>query len=71
MFSSAHFAAWNREMIKRELYLAHRQERAGDTNSPVSHSAHHQCPAMERHKIRIVLRENVDNQTPRNTNFTH
>ena len=30
-----------------------------------------QRPARERHKIRIASRENVDNQTPRNTNFTH
>ena len=40
-------------------------------NSPISHSARHQHPARERHKIRIASRENVDNQTPRNTNFTH
>ena len=40
-------------------------------NWPVSHSARHQGPARERHKIRIASRENVDNQTPRNTNFTH
>ena len=40
-------------------------------NSPVSHSARHQRPARERHKISIASRENVDNQTPRNTNFTH
>ena len=40
-------------------------------NSPVSHSARHQRPAQERHKIRIASRGNVDNQTPRNTNFTH
>ena len=31
-------------------------------NSPVSHSARHHRPARERHKIRIVSRENVDNQ---------
>ena len=42
-----------------------------EDNSPVSHLARHQRPAMERHKIRIASRENVDNQTPRNTNFTH
>ena len=41
------------------------------SNSPVSYSARHQRPARERHKIRIASRENVDNQTPRNTNFTH
>ena len=30
------------------------------------------CPTTrERHKIRIASQENVDNQTPRNTNFTH
>ena len=40
-------------------------------NSPVSHLACHQRPARERHKICIASRENVDNQTPRNTNFTH
>ena len=40
-------------------------------NSPVSHSARQQRPARERNKIRIASRENVDNQTPRNTNFTH
>ena len=40
-------------------------------NWPVSHSARHQCPARERHKIRVASRENVDNQAPRNTNFTH
>ena len=40
-------------------------------NFPVSHSASHQRPARERHKIRIAPRENVDNQAPRNTNFTH
>ena len=40
-------------------------------NSPVLHSARHQRPARERHKIRIASRENVDNQVPRNTNFTH
>ena len=40
-------------------------------NWPVTHSARHQRPARERHKIRIASRENVDNQTPRNTNFTH
>ena len=40
-------------------------------NSPVLHSARHQRPARERHKIRIASRENVDNQMPRNTNFTH
>ena len=38
---------------------------------PVSHSVRHQRPARERHKICIASRENVDNQTPRNTNFTH
>ena len=40
-------------------------------NSPVSYSERHQRPARERHKIRIASRENVDNQTPRNTNFAH
>ena len=40
-------------------------------NWPISHSARHQRPARERHKIRIASQENVDNQTPRNTNFTH
>ena len=39
-------------------------------NSLVSHSARHQRPARERHKIRIASRENVDNQRPRNRNFT-
>ena len=39
-------------------------------NRPVSHSARHQRPARERHKIRIASRENVDNQAPRNTNCT-
>ena len=43
----------------------------GPPDSPVSYSAGHQRPARERHKIRIASRENVDNQTPRNTNFTH
>ena len=33
-------------------------------NSPVAHSARHQRPARERHKIRIASRENVDNQAP-------
>ena len=42
-----------------------------ELNWPVSHSARHQRPARERQKIRIASRENVDNQTPRNTNFTH
>ena len=40
-------------------------------NSPISYSARHQRPARERHKIHIASRENVDNQTPRSTNFTH
>ena len=40
-------------------------------NSPVSHLARHQRPAREGHKFRIASRENVDNQMPRNTNFTH
>ena len=40
-------------------------------NSPVSHLAHHQRPPTERHKICIASQENVDNQAPRNTNFTH
>ena len=40
-------------------------------NRPVLHSARHQRPARERHKIRNASRENVDNQAPRNTNFTH
>ena len=40
-------------------------------NSPDSHSARHQRPARERHKIRIASRENVDNQAPCNTTFTH
>ena len=40
-------------------------------NSPVLHSVRHQRPARERHKIRIASRETVDNQAPRNTNFTH
>ena len=40
-------------------------------NSPVSYSVRHQRPARERHKIRIASRENVDNQAPRSTNFTH
>ena len=39
-------------------------------NRPVSHSARHQRPARERHIMRIASRENVDNQAPRNTNFT-
>ena len=39
-------------------------------NRPVSHSARHQHPARERHIMRIASRENVDNQAPRNTNFT-
>ena len=38
---------------------------------PISHSVRHQRPTRERHKICIASRENVDNQTPRNTNFTH
>ena len=42
-----------------------------ETNWPVSYATRHQRPARERHKIRIASRENVDNQTPRNTNFTH
>ena len=37
---------------------------------PVSHSARHQRPARESHIMRIASRENVDNQAPRNTNFT-
>ena len=40
-------------------------------NRPISHLARHQRPARERHKICIASRENVDNQVPRNTNFTH
>ena len=40
-------------------------------NSPVLHSARHQRPVRERHKIGIALRENFDNKMPRNTNFTH
>ena len=40
-------------------------------NSPVSHLARHQRPARERDKIRSASQENVDNQTPHNTNFTH
>ena len=40
-------------------------------NSPVSYSVRHQRPTLERHKILIASRENVDNQTPRNTSFTH
>ena len=39
-------------------------------NRPVSHSARHQRPARERHIMCIASRENVDNQAPRNTNFT-
>ena len=39
------------------------------SNSPVSFSARHQRPAIERHKIRIASRENVNNQAPRNTNL--
>ena len=39
-------------------------------NRPVSHSARHQRPTRERHIMRIASRENVDNQAPRNTNFT-
>ena len=39
-------------------------------NRPVSHSARHQRPARERHIMRIASRENVDNQAPRNINFT-
>ena len=42
----------------------------GPANRPVSHSARHQRPARERHIMRIASRENVDNQAPRNTNFT-
>ena len=38
----------------------------GKNNSPVYHSARHQRPARERHRIRTASRENVDNQTPRN-----
>ena len=41
-----------------------------NNNRPVSHSARHQRPARERHIMRIASRENVDNQAPRNTNFT-
>ena len=37
----------------------------------IRHATMYQRPARERHKIRIALRENVDNQAPRNTNFTH
>ena len=40
------------------------------SNRPASHSARHQRPARERHIMRIASRENVDNQAPRNTNFT-
>ena len=39
-------------------------------NRPVSHSARNQRPARERHIMRIASRENVDNQAPRNANFT-
>ena len=41
------------------------------SNSPDSHLARHQRPAGERHKICIASWENVDNQAPCNTNFTH
>ena len=44
--------------------------RKNKPNRPVSHSARHQRPARERHIMRIASRENVDNQAPRNTNFT-
>ena len=40
-------------------------------DSPVSHSARHQRPARERHKIHIASQENVDNQMLGDTNFTH
>ena len=58
---------WTRAV--RHIYgiIRHMQ---GLYNRPVSHSARHQRPARERHKIRIASRENVDNQAPRNTNFT-
>ena len=39
-------------------------------NRPVLHSERHQRPARERHKIRIASLENVDNQAPRNANYT-
>ena len=51
--------------MKGEMYLRTKN------NSPVSHSARHQHPTRERHKIRIASQENVDKQAPRNTNFTH
>ena len=60
--TSSHFE--NRFDIIACLYM-----QAG--NSPVLHSARHQRPAREWHRIRIASRENVDNQTLRNTNFTH
>ena len=37
----------------------------------VSHLARHQRPTREKHKIPIASWENVDNQAPRNANFTH
>ena len=37
-----------------------------NSNSSVLHSARHQRPARERHKIRIASRENVDSQAPHN-----
>ena len=40
-------------------------------NRPVSHLARHQRPAREMHKIRVASRGYVDNQAPRNTNFTY
>ena len=55
----------------REMCYLDRKLQIDVNNWPVSHSARHQHPARERHKIRIASLENVDNQTPRSTNFTH
>ena len=61
---------------KPEFRFIHEDSHAGLQqqachNSPISHSARHQRPARETHKIRIASQENVDNQMLCNTNFTH
>ena len=61
------------EIRNKQLFLSSRSPHliGPYNNSPVLHSARHQRPTRERHKIRIASRETVDNQAPRNTNFQH
>ena len=63
--------AWSCSLLDVFYWIGGHSWPENRINSPVSHSVCHQRPAREKHKIRIASRENVDNQTPRNTNFTH